>query len=289
MGGGQHQNQMKRTYRASAIVASVALLLAACGSNEVVTPPNGPEGDPDAPLIQIRSVGGFAPITAMLGQGPTYTVTWGGQLITLGPSVDSFPGELVPLYLEADLTEEQEAEISRLIDEMGIADITEEHDNSVINVADATTEVIVYWDDAGTHRYSVYALGLSDQTVPARTQSFSELIEFLGSITGTLDTSAYEPKSVQIIAGAYYGGFDPELEDLRPWPLDGEDPDEWDLYTTIGEDQIWTCKTFGSEVLTTFADATQTTTWVHPSPLVDAQNLQLLVRPLHPGEPGCEL
>jgi hypothetical protein len=188
----------------------------------------------------------------------------------------------------AQLDESQMSEIRRILNNMGISEITDGQDNSVVNVADASTEVIKYWDADGVHRYSVYALGITDQPKSDATAAFAELFDYLHELAASVTGTVYQPENIRIVAGVYRGGFDPQFEDQRDWPLDGENPDEWGLFTTIG-DETWTCKVFESSVLSTFEDARQTTVWASPAESVDAENLQLLVRPLHPGEDGCSI
>jgi hypothetical protein len=88
---------------------------------------------------------------------------------------------------------------------------------------------------------------------------------------------------VRVVAGTYQGGFEADFEVVEDWPLDGENPDDWEVFASIGEDE-WTCMAFDSSILETFSDARQTTIYTHPDG--DGQ-VQLLVRPLHPGEADC--
>ena len=272
--------------RIFAAFAATAVVVAACGSGDVLSPP---DDNTDGPLIQIHSEGGFVPVEWNLGRGPTFTVTRDGEFIFQGVTTLEYPGRLVPPYMVAQLDQAELDEIERLLEEMGIAAIEDEHDDSVQNVADATTEVIRYWDESGVHRYSVYALGITDQATPEATAVFAELFDYLHQLSASVDAVPYEPERVRIVAGASYEGQDPNFIDIRDWPLEGENPDNWDLYTTVGEDQQWTCKVFDASVLEDFEDATQVTLWTHPSESADAQNFKLLVRPLHPGEEDCSI
>ncbi|MEX1038863.1 MAG: hypothetical protein WDZ96_08425 [Acidimicrobiia bacterium] len=257
-----------------------SLLISACGSGEVLGPPDSPPGDP---LIQIHSEGGFIPVEWNLGNGATFTVTNGGSFIFPGVTTLEYPGRLVPSYFQGQLDDEQMARINDLIDAMGIADIDDEHDDSVDNVADASTEVIQYWDETGVHRYSVYALEITEQPASDTTAAFADLVEYLQGLSGTVDGSEYEPERVRVVAGTYHGGFDTDFERVEDWPLEGENPDDWDVFASIGGDD-WTCKAFDPEVLDVFTEARQTTVYTHPD---HGGQIQLLVRPLHPGEADC--
>lgn len=269
-----------------------ALLISACGSGEVLGPPvsspdttsdSTPETPPGVPLLQIHSEGGFVPVEWNLGNGPTFTVTNGGEFVFPGVTTLEYPGRLVPSYFAGHLDEAQMARITELLDAMGIAEIDDEHDDSVNNVADASTEVIRFWDENGVHRYSVYALGVDDQPASETTAAFADLIDYLHELSGTVESDEYQPELIRIVAGTYQGGFDTEFERVEDWPLDGEDPDEWETFTTVGDEE-WTCKAFAGTTLDVFADAKQTTIYTHPD---DGSRVQLLVRPLHPGEEDC--
>jgi hypothetical protein len=268
----------------------VALLLAACGTGDVVGPPDStpdstPESPPGDPLLQIHSEGGFVPIEWNLGNGPTFTVTNGGEFVFPGVTTLEYPGRLVPSYFSGQLDESEMARINELLTAMGVAEIDNEHDDSVDNVADASTEVIRFWDETGVHRYSVYALGMTDNPASDATAAFADLVDYLHELSGTVESADYQPERVRVVAGTYQGGFDSEFERIEDWPLEGENPDDWDTFTTVGEDK-WTCKAFDSSTLELFADARQTTIYTHPE---EGGQVQLLVRPLHPGEEDCTL
>lgn len=262
-----------------------ALLVSACGSGDVLGPPDSnPGSDPGDPVLQIHSIGGFVPVEWNLGNGPTFTVTHGGEFVFPGVTTLEYPGRLVPSYFSGQLDEDQMARINELLNTMGIAGIGDEHDDSVENVADASTEVIRFWDENGVHRYSVYALGMAEDPASDTTAAFADLVDYLHELSGTVEGDEYHPERVRVVAGAYQGGFDAEFETIEDWPLEGENPGDWDTFATVGEDE-WTCKAFDASTLELFADARQTTIYTHPE---DDSQVQLLVRPLHPGEEDCK-
>lgn len=277
---------MAKIARTLGALVAGALAISACGSGNVLGQPDDIAGNP---MIQIHSEGGFVPVEWNLGNGPTFTVTYDGEFIFPGVTTLEYPGKLLPPYMVGDLSEEEMETIRGYLEEMGLAGIEDEHDGSVDKVADASTEVIRYWDDGGVHRYSVYALGISDRPVSETTAAFAELFEYLHQLSASVGAAEYTAESVQVIAGADYVGPDPDFVDIRDWPLEGENPDDWDELTTVGDSQVWTCKVFDGSVLTQFADATQVTLWMHPNESADAQNFKLLVRPILPGEEGCTL
>jgi hypothetical protein len=274
---------MRRATRTIAFAA--ALIVAACGSGETVSPPDDPV---DGPLIQVSSEGGFVPVEFNIARGPTFTVTREKQFIFPGVTTLEYPGALIPAVFSGHLTDEQYDRIVELIQEMGIEDMEHEVDNSVTNVADASTEVIKYWDAEGVHKYSVYALGSSVQPQSDATAAFGELFSYLHQLSGTVGATPYEPEKYRVVASPSYAEQDPNFIDIRTWPFDGEDPYQWSELTTVG-DQTWNCEAFEPAAIAPLSDATQATLWMDPAESGDAQNIQLLVRPLHPGEEPCSL
>lgn len=258
-----------------ALATVIALLLAGCGAT---TDPGSPD-DPDAPLLQITTIGGFVPVEHALGQGPRYTLLSDGRLIYEGPTIMIFPGPLVPNYQVTRIDEEQMRLVLDLVDEIGLPEMGHESDDTASSrVADASTEVVTYWDANGEHSYSVYALGIDmDVTPPPATEAFASLYSLMGDLSSG-EAVPYEPERVRIVAGP--GFVNEEFEDVRQWPLPEEDPTDWE---TLPNE--WLCKTFGPDVLEAFADATQVTVWEGSG--LPYTPTKLLVRPLHPGEPDC--
>lgn len=255
---------------------SLTLLFAACGGG------NGDNGmvdvEPDEPLLQITSEGGFAPVEVVLNTGPRYTILGDGSLIFSGVQTLEYPGRLLPPYFVAQLEDNQLNAVLVMVEDIGLPEIEDEDDNSAANfVADATTEVIRYWDENGEHRLAVYALGIEPEPTE-RNAAFLGLIETLDAFTAQTDAEPYEAERVRIVTGP--GQVDPEFEDVRPWPLDDTDLGQWQTLPNG-----WQCQVFGPEVLADFETATQATTWEHPDG--SSAPVKLLVRPLHPGEPDC--
>lgn len=266
------------------MMLAMAMVVSACSAAEVGgSTTEQPPTDP-TPLIQVRSEGGFAPVELLLSNGPTYTVMSSGQLISPGAVPAIFPGPLVPTYQVQQISEADMDLIMDLVREIRLPDMVEDEfdDSAASFVADATTEVITYWDENGAHRYSVYALGISsnplnpEEPADPRTEAFRQLFEMLGGL-GIGDSTQYHTESVRVIAGLSMFAPDAEFVDIRDWPFAGDTPDTWSRVN-----QNWSCKAFGPEVLDQFNDASQTTTWS-----LGGDEYKLLVRPLLPGEPDC--
>lgn len=254
---------------------SVALLLAACGGSGGASSDVGP----DEALIQITSEGGFVPVEFALGTGPRFTVLGDGTVIFAGVTTLEFPGRLVPPYMTAQLSDGQLSALLAMVDDIGLPELTDETDDSAADfLADASTEVVRYWDSNGEHRYAVYALG-SEEDPSEQNQAFLDLISTLDQFTAQSAGEPYQPERVRVLAGP--GAENPDFPDLRPWPLD----EEWGRWEALANG--WQCRAYGDEVLATFEEATQATTWEMPDGGFDFDPATLLVRPLHPGEPDC--
>jgi hypothetical protein len=258
------------------VLVSFALVLAACGAEDT----GSGVGDDEA-VLQITSEGGFLPVEVALGNGPRYTVLGDGRLIFQGAQIMIFPGPLVPPYMVAQLDDGQMNAVLAMVEDIGLPEIDDEADDSAADmVADASTEVISFWDENGEHRLSVYALGIEDSPSD-RNAAFLELIETFDRFTAEATAEPYEAVRVRLLAGNSFS-VDPEFEDVRPWPLEDTDLDSWDTLPNG-----WVCTSASGTVPDLFDDATQATTWEPPSEASATDPLQLLVRPLLPGETDC--
>ena len=274
---------MGMTRRTASLLAVFFLVLAACGftgSEELVLP-----DDPDAPVLQVRGEGGLVPVEYLLGSGPHYTLLADGRLIHRGPSVGAYPGPLVTGYVVTSLDAETMNPILELVTEIGLPRIDFEYDDSAADrVMDAGNTVITYWDQNGQHVYSVYALGLGEFSSRRSTKAAEDLVTLLDRVAAAGPVEPYRPDRVRVLAGV--GIPDPEIGDVRDWPLPDSDLASWTpVATPFGE--AWACRVYGPEIVDVFADATELTRWTPPEPAGDAPPYTLLVRPLHPGEPDC--
>lgn len=264
--------------RSKSVLTALAMSLAvgACAR-----PGPGPAADPDAPVLQVRSEGGFVPVEWALGHGPTYTLLTDGRLIYSGPIIMIFPGPLLPNYQVARAGDEQMQRVLDLVEEIGLPQIDHEIDDSAADmVADGSTEVVTYWDDTGgEHTYGVYALGLdTDDEEPAVNRAMQELITLLGDISAEGSSEPYEAERVRVIANVVPA--EQATTDVRAWPLGDTDLSEWQTLSSG-----WGCRVFGAEIIDEFTDATEETLWSYPEE--DDRPFKLLVRPLHPREPDC--
>jgi hypothetical protein len=259
--------------RRPAVLLAITVFLAACGAGG-----DGPDPDLDTPLLQIRYEGGFAPADFALTQGPTYTLTRDGILISPAAVPAIFPGPLVTPYMSSQVTPGELDQLQDMIEAIGLPAMVDEYDNDAIDfVADAHTTVVTYWDSEGAHAYSVYALGIAEPRREA-TRALQQMVTVLETIAGR---SAAEWLAEQVQLVAIPGAIDPEFGEEREWPL-GESVDTW------AELAGMRCAVMDASVLDEFTDANQATTFPSPDPQWAAV-FRLAVRPLHPGEAGCEL
>jgi len=233
-------------------------------------------------LLQIRDEGGFAPIEFVINRAPTYTLLRNGTLIFEGPQPGAFPGPVMPGMRQVTLDAGQLDDIMVLIEASTLPEIDEVIDNDAANfVADATTTVAVYFDEAGgEHIYSVYALGITiDQQLPDDLANLlllrERLADFTGASTGG-EPYASDSLIVRVIESIGLAEFD----DTRDWAFSFE-PDTMPLLNNFP------CLVVGgaeaADVRATLSDATQATIWEHAS-----GTYAVLARDLLPGETGCD-
>ncbi|MGH3651292.1 MAG: hypothetical protein ACRDU9_11345, partial [Acidimicrobiia bacterium] len=185
------------------VLISIALVMAACGGAGA-----GPEVGGAEPVLQIASEGGFAPVEIILNTGPRYTLLGDGRLIFQGFQTLEFPGRLLWPYLVAQLDSGQMGAVLAMVETIGLPEIDDVVDDDAAGmIADASTEVITYWDENGEHRLSVYALGF-EESPSERNAAFLELIETFDRFTASAEAVTYQPEQVRVVAGT--GFVDPE-------------------------------------------------------------------------------
>ena len=290
----------RKTPRYLACAAIAALLLAACGDDspsgdapsdslpidtvgpvDTTAPPTTVTGGFDHPtgaddiVVRIAYEGGFVPVEVAFLNLPTLLVTGDGQAIVQGPVVEIYPGPLLPNMQARPVTEAGIQDLLGLAEDHGLlADV--EYTNPT-NIADAPDTVVEIAANGETFVHRAYALGISDETDPAR----AALADFVAQATGdwlygdnpelgaeapyTSDTFLIRASEV----GDYTGDIEPTVVD---WPADASV-----RLADAGE-----CAAVpAAEVGDLFADANQLTFFAE-----DGITYQLTVKPLLPGD-GC--
>jgi hypothetical protein len=278
--------------RATTLFTVLALALAACGGDDA-TDTTGSSSDSTRTtdgspreveggevLLTVTSEGGFVPVEFNLDRMPRYVLLADGTLLYQGPVPAIFPGPLLPNVQVTEVSAAQMDEIRQLVDEMGLPEIDEFIDDSNAEmVADATTEFITYYDDNGTHRLGIYALGITEGGGSTERILANELIQVLEEATATGESRPYEAERLQVAAGPALE-FQEVQGRVEPWPLEVgfDDMPEW----AMG----WRCvEVEGDEVerlLGVFADANQATRWD-----TGHEEVTIKARPLLPGESAC--
>lgn len=232
-------------------------------------------------LLIIRDEGGFAPIEFVINRPPTYTLLRNGTLIFQGPQPGAFPGPVMPGMQQVTLSADDIEDIMVLIEASTLPEIDEVINNDAQNfVADATSTVAVYFDEAGgTHTYSVYALGLTlNEELPDDLANLSLLRERLSNFTfgGAGEPYTSDSVIVRVVESAGLAEFD----DTRDWAFSFE-PDSMPTLNNFPCLVLEGAE--ASAVRGLLSDATQATVWEHPS-----GTYAVLGRDLMPGETGCE-
>ncbi len=283
--------------RLLALLAALAIVAAACGSDDDTadtTPPTtgsptttaptttGP-GGPDNLILQITEEGGFAPIEFILNRLPRFSLYEDGTLLAPGVSIAIFPGPILGPVQQVTLTEDELEDVMTLVEAIGLPTIDEEIDTSLNNrVADATTTIATYFDDAGEHTYGVYALGLVlDEPQPDAALNLGALVNLLDSYVAAGNAAGlYEPDRIQMFLNET-PIVDPDLSETLPWPLEIT-PDDFVLAPDFGRRCQVLAGDAAAEAIAAFATGNQTTIWEY-----EGGEFQLIARPLLPGEPGC--
>ena len=294
----------RKTPRYLAVAAIAAVVLAACGddspsgdapsdsqptdtvapvdtSPDTTAPPTTVAGGIDHPtgaddiVVRIAYEGGFVPVEVAFLNLPTLLVTGDGQAIVQGPVVEIYPGPLLPNMQARPVTEAGIQDLLGLAEDRGLlADV--EYTNPT-NIADAPDTVVEIAADGETFVHRAYALGISDETDPAR----AALADFVAQATGdwlygdnpelgpeapyTSDTYLIRASDV----GDYTGDIEPTVVD---WPADA----------SVRLAEAGECAAVPApEVGDLFADANQLTFFAE-----DGITYQLTVKPLLPGD-GC--
>lgn len=227
-------------------------------------------------LLTFDSGGGFVPVEFNLTDLTDYTVYTDGRVI-IGRSDEGYPMPAMPQYRETRIDEETLVQILGLIDRLGIAEITQEANLEMQRtIADASTETATYYDEDGNpHRYSVYALGMSEfEDADGRVAVMKELFDLLNQIDRS-GANPVPPTGLQVWIGEV--DPDPSFHEVRPWAFDFAP-------ITTSESFGYACRVLtGAEADTAaaaLADATNATLWSE----LDGPAYSVVAKPLLEGE-----
>lgn len=121
----------------------------------------------DDVVVRIGYEGGFAPVEMMFLNLPTLLVSGDGHAYVQGPVPEIYPGPLLPNVQVSSVTEAGIQDLLQLADEHGLlAPVT--YPSSPSEVADASDTVVEISANASHYEHRAYALGIVDETDPAR-------------------------------------------------------------------------------------------------------------------------
>ena len=282
----------------SALVALTLLLAFAggCGSEDAPAPtaPPPPEPAPVGPspetldlpddaghfFLEVWEGPGFVPIEYSLGRPPRYAVTVGGSFYYEGPTIEIFPGPLLPNIQRGQLSAEHLAAVIEATAATGISQIDELNIPQPTTgpvIADAPMYEVVLRDRQGSHRLRIEALGSLSHTDP-RVIAVRELMARLDQAAADTASEPFVGERVQVYVIARPMPPEPSVLNERPWPLPDPPPEDGGMG--------FECRVYEGEaaagLLEIFADAHHGTRWSHRGALQ-----QLLARSLLPREEAC--
>ena len=283
-----------------ALLASAALLLAACGDDSpsgeaptdtvapvdtsppATTPPptTAPSGiahpsGADDIVVRIAYEGGFVPAEVAFLNLPTLLVTGDGHAVVQGPIIEIYPGPLLPNMQVRAVSEAGIQDLLRLAEDNGL--LSDVEYTNPTNIADAPDTVVEISANGGTFVHRAYALGLDAETDPAR----AALADFVAEATGDWlyadnpELGPEQPYSSDTFliraseVGDYTGDIEPTVVE---WPADA---------SVRLADASECAAVPAAEVAGLFTDANQLTFFAE-----GGITYQLTVKPLLPGD-GC--
>jgi hypothetical protein len=229
----------------------------------------------------VRLEGGLVPPGVILNRAPLYTLYGDGRLIFEAPPPPAWPGPLLPALLQVNIGADGLEAVLDAVHAVNLPRITELFNSDGINqVADGPNTVVTYFDDAGEHIFSVYALHIAEQKDPQ--------VRLLADLVNVLDRLAAESPSArpveverfQVLANSQTANPDDPLSVVEAWPLSISPARMTELdfaircaVIEVGEDP---------EASQAFQAAHQMTFFEH-----DGMTYRFTVRPLLVGETGC--
>ena len=231
-----------------------------------------PTGADDV-VVRIAYEGGFIPVEMAFLNLPTLLVSGDGHVYVQGPVPEIYPGPLLPNIQISPVTEAGVQDLLGLADEHGLLADVEYTDPT--NIADAPNTVVEIAANGETFRHSAYALGLDEETDPAR----RALADFVAAATGDWMYGPNPEVGPQeqfqgehfLIRASEVGDYTGEIEPtVVEWPADA----------SVRLADAAECATIPtSEVGELFAGANQLTFFAE-----DGITYQLTVKPQLPGD-----
>lgn len=279
------------------LLALLLAVAAGCGSETApapTTPPPPPEppsvgpppdtldlpDDPEAFFLEVWELAGFVPIEYALGRPPRHAITVGGEFFYEGPTIEIFPGPLLPNIQRGQFSDEDLASVIAAAAATGVTQVREEDILQPATgpiLADAPTYEILVRDRDGQHLLRIAALGSIAHTDP-RVALVRELLGRIDQAIADTGSETYEGERVQVYVNADPARPDPSVLNERPWPLPDPPPGD--------DERGFVCRVYegaaAAGLLETFAGANHGTRWDYQDSLH-----QILARSLLPREEPC--
>jgi hypothetical protein len=257
-----------------------ALVLAGCGGGDAAeeTVPTVPEGTPGDVILEISEEGGFVPVEFNLTRVPRFTVFADGTVVAPEGEQFAFPGPAIPRMKAFRVDEPTLEDLLTFVTDLGLAEIESEDINNATNVADASTTVVRYFDEAGEHRLSIYALGF--ESGDAREAIVTSMISMLDEASHSSRGTVWQGDRIVVFAQTAQGLDPQQLTDAGAWPFGFDRSDQTSEFAGF-----W-CLTLDGEaavsVTELLTEADSMTTWN-----LDGEAYRVIGRPLLPHQDGC--
>ncbi|NLT54980.1 MAG: hypothetical protein GXX79_10540 [Actinomycetales bacterium] len=261
------------------------LTLSGCGGG-------GDDGEPvvfatgsSEPVLQVSNGGGFVALDTVLTTVPTVTLTGDGTLITL----DDPPAGRRPEVPSLTRSTLDAARVRAILDDADDAGLLRSGvEFGRVAILDGPTTTVTFRVNGGIITHSVYGLGLESGFSPpsGKRRARKALSRFIDSLpTVGSDPAPYVPTELMIYASPVPAGDGEDLPTAtRVWPLDGS------LLRIGTRVRMYTCsRVTGPDtavLLSALADVDGRTRWVERDS--DREAFEVAVRPVLPGDPGCE-
>lgn len=239
-----------------------------------------PSGADEVVLRVESGIGGFRTFQSTFASVPSLLVTADGRVFTQGPTTEIFPGPMLPNIQVGLVDRVKLAEILADAEAAGLLGEIPDYTASQPGVTDVGSTVLTINAKGSKFVHEAYALGMEQGTpVDAKRASLKSFIDKAASnLVGTNPTELFTPPSFLVasqpaeVSTTDSSATDPQIR-LVPWPAE----------IGVSLQDLRCAKVEAGKVLDLFSKADQLTRFFQ-----DHGIYSLAVRPVLPGDPGCE-
>ena len=247
-----------------------------------------PGGGTDFPVganevvLKIDSgIGGFRTFQSTFAAIPTLLVTGDGRVFTEGPVTMIFPGAFLPNLQVAQADRAMISELMKSADSAGLLGTIPDYTVGVPNVTDVGSTVLSLTAKGKTYVHEAYALGMEQgDAAPAR-KVLKDFIEAAKSKLSILPSEKFVPETYLLATQPADISPDTTVD-----PATGNPQPRFQLWPAdlgINLKDLKCAPVVSSKVQAMFEKADQLTYFFQ-----DSGVYSLAVRPVFPGQPGCE-